>query len=53
MIFLSHSGTLNVVTIQTLLLLRTLNTLFLSLAVSEVGVGLVFEPFYASFLIKL
>ena len=55
--FLSYSTImLNIVTIhairKTLSLPKTLKTLLLSLAVSDVGVGLVNQPFYTSFFIK-
>ena len=47
----------NIVTIlairKTLLLPKTLKTLLLSLAVSDVGVGLLAQPFYISLLVKL
>ena len=48
---------LNIVTIhairKTSSLPKTLKTLLLSLAVSDVGVGLLTQPFYTSFLVKL
>ena len=55
--FLSYTAImLNIVTIhairKTLSLPRTLKTLLLSLAVSDVGVGLLVQPFYISLLIK-
>ena len=55
--FLSYTTImLNIVTIQairkTSSLPKTLKTLLLSLAVSDVGVGLLVQPFYASFLVK-
>ena len=56
-IFLSYTAvTLNVVTIQairkTWWLPKTLKTLLLSLAVSDVGVGLMVQPFCISLLVK-
>ena len=56
-IFLSYTAImLNIVTIhairKTPSLPKTLKTLLLSLAVSDVGVGLVNQPFYTSLLIK-
>ena len=55
--FLSYTAImLNVITIyairKTSSLPKTLKTLLLSLAVSDVGVGLLVQPFYASFFIK-
>ena len=55
--FLSYTAImLNIVTIhairKTLSLPKTLKTLLLSLAVSDVGVGLLVQPFYISFLVK-
>jgi len=55
--FLSYTATmLNIVTIyairKTSSLPETLKTLLLSLAVSDVGVGLLIEPFYISLLVK-
>ena len=55
--FLSYSAImLNIVTIhairKTSSLPKTLKTLLLSLAVSDVGVGLLVQPFYTSILIK-
>ena len=55
--FLSYTAImLNIVTIQAIRktpsLPRTLKTLLLSLAVSDVGVGLLSQPFYISLLIK-
>ena len=55
--FLSYTATmLNIVSIlairKTSLLPRTLKTLLLSLAVSDVGVGVVCQPFYTSLLIR-
>ncbi|XP_022802979.1 adenosine receptor A2b-like, partial [Stylophora pistillata] len=54
---LSHSAiTLNIVTIyairKTSSLPKTLKTLLLSLAVSDIGVGCLVQPFYTSLLIK-
>ena len=56
-IFLSYAATmLNIVTIhalrKTLSLPKPLKTLLLSLAVSDVGIGLLGEPFYVLFLVK-
>ena len=56
-IFLSFTAImLNIATIhairKTPLLPKTLKTLLLSLAVSDVGVGLLAQPFYASLLVK-
>ena len=56
--FLSYSAImLNIVTIhairKTSSLPKTLKTLLLSLAVSDVGVGLLGQPFYTSLLVKL
>ena len=56
--FLSYTAiTLNIVTIhairKTSSLSKTLKTLLLSLAVSDVGVGLLAQPLYTSFLVKL
>ena len=55
--FLSYTAILwNIVTIhamrKTLSLPKTLKTLLLSLAVSDVGVGLLGQPFYSSILVK-
>ena len=55
--FLSYTAVmLNIATIhavrKTSSLPKTLKTLLLSLAVSDVGVGLLVQPFYASFFIK-
>ena len=55
--FLPYTAiTLNIVTIQAIRrtpsLPKTLKTLLLSLAVSDVGVGLLVQPFYTSLLIK-
>ena len=55
--FLSYTAImLNIATIhavrKTSSLPKTLKTLLLSLAVSDVGVGLLVQPFYASFFIK-
>ena len=55
--FLSYTAImLNIVTIhairKTLSLPKTLKTLLLSLAVSDVGVGLLVQPFYISLLVK-
>ena len=55
--FLSYTAiTLNIVTIHALRktssLPKTLKTLLLSLAVSDVGVGLLVQPFYISLLVK-
>ena len=55
--FLSYTAImLNIVTIhamrKTLSLPKNLRTLLLSLAVSDVGVGLVSQPFYTSLLVK-
>ena len=56
--FLSYTSImLNIVTIhairKTSLLPKTLKTLLLSLAVSDVGVGLLVQPLYISFLVKV
>ena len=56
--FLSYTAImLNIVTIhairKTSSLPSSLKTLLLSLAVSDVGVGLLGQPFYTSFLVKL
>ena len=55
--FLSYAAImLNIVTIhaitKTSSLPKTLKTLLLSLAVSDVGVGLLVQPFYTSLLVK-
>ena len=55
--FLSYTAImLNIITIhamrKTLSLPKTLKTLLLSLAVSDVGVGLLSQPFYTSLLVK-
>ena len=55
--FLSYTAImLNIVTIhamrKTLSLPKTLKTLLVSLAVSDVGVGLLSQPFYISLLVK-
>ena len=55
--FLTYSAImLNILTVyavrKTSSLPRTLRTLLLSLAVSDIGVGFIVQPFYTSFLVK-